>query len=167
MAENMNTYWNENGKFEVEIKQLNDLRPDWGMTDNPYINLFIIASNVYYDVYNNGGGNLRDNYPRKIEEYFVPFASELKSLRLNVKMDTIIRNLKKKEKLERFLDEVILYVQDKDLNYDKHTIYFDNDKEEVSKTKVEGFSVITFGNQKDCTDWVNHRMNAWNFKMVG
>jgi DNA-dependent RNA polymerase auxiliary subunit epsilon len=167
MAETMNTYWNENGKHQKELNRLNGLLPNWGMTDNPYMNLFIIASNIYYDVYNNSGCNLKDNYLKKIEEYITPLAHELKSLRFDVKIETLVRNLKNKEKLEKFLDEVVTHVQDKDLSYDKHTLFFDNEKEELSKTEVEGFSVITFGNEKDYSDWMNFRMKQWNYKLIG
>ena len=167
MTETTSTYWDGNGKQQEELKYLENQTPSWGMTDNKFMNLFIVASNVYYDVYNNGGGNLKESFPKRIETYLLPFASELKSLRLNVKMETLVRNFKNKEKLERFLDEIILYLQDKDLSYDKQTIFFDNEKEEVSRKEVEGFSVITFGNRQDCEDWVNHRVNNWKFKMVG
>jgi len=166
MAENLNNYWNRDGKYQEEADRLNALMPSWGMTDNQYMNLFILASKVYYDVYNNGGCNLKDNYPQKIEDYLLPFASELKSFRLDTKMDTLIRNFKNKKKLEAFLDEVFMYLQDKDLNYEKHIVFFDNESEELSKEEKEGFSKIVFGNEADCISWTNHRVNSWNFKWV-
>lgn len=167
MAENVNSYWNGNGKHEEEVSLLNGLMPNWGMTDNKYMNLFILSSKIYYDVYNNGGGNLRDNYPVKIEKYIVPFADDLKSLRLNVTMKTLLTNFKKKEKLEAFLDEVIMYLQDKDLSYNKHIVYYHYDNKELSKEEVEGFSQITFGNEQDYLDWTNHRVGTWSYKWVG
>ena len=166
MAETMNNYWNSEGKHQEEVNRLNGLMPNWGMTANPYMNLFIIASKIYYDVYNNRGGNLKDNYPKKIEEYLLPFANDLTSLRLDVKMETLIRNFKNKKKLEAFLDEVILYVMGKDLSYEKHSVFFDNDREELSKEKKEGFSEITFGDVKEYESWILYRINNWNFKWV-
>lgn len=166
MTESMNSYWFDNGKHQDTADQLYRLKPDWGMTENKYMNLFLCASNVYYDVYNNGGCNLNDNYPKKIEEYLFPFAEELKSLRFDVKMDTLIRNFKNKKKLEAFLDEIFMYLQDKDLSYEKHIVFFDNVREELSKEEKEGFSQIVFGNEADCISWINYRINSWNFKWV-
>lgn len=167
MTETTNTYWEGNGTQQEGLTRLESHTPCWGMTDNQYMNLFITASNVYYDVYNNGGCNLKECFPERIETYLLPFANELKSLRLNVKIETLVRNFKNKDKLERFMDEIVLYLQDKDLTYDKQTIYFDNNKKEVSRTEIEGFNVITFGIRQECEDWVNHRMDNWKFKMVG
>lgn len=167
MADMTNTYWNNEGKHQEAVERLNEQAPSWGMTDNKFMNLFIVASTVYYDVYNNGGCNLKDSFSERVETYLLPFEGELKSLRLNVKMETLFRNFKNSDKLERFLDEVVLYLQDKDLSYDKHSIYFDNVKEELSRTEIEGYMVITFGNKEDCENWVNHRLNNWKYKMVG
>ena len=158
-------YWNGEGKYEKELKVLDDLIPRWGMTDNKYMNLFIVASAVYSDIYNNGGGNLKDSYTNKIEKYLIPFAGEVKTIRLNSKIETIIKNLKNEEKLERFMDEIILYLQDKDLTYDKQTIFFNNETEELSEQEVKGFNIITFGNRLDCEKWVNNRKNN-GFKMI-
>lgn len=163
----MNSYWNGNGKYQEEQEKLDSLKPSMGMTENKYVNLFLTISNIYYDVYNNGGGNLKDSYPERIEKYIVPFADELKSLRLNVKLDTLIRNFKKEDKLEAFLDEVIMYLQNKDLNYKKYSVFFNNDTEELSKVEKEGFYEITFGLEDEYNEWVNFRMKSWNFKFVG
>lgn len=161
-----NTYWNENGKHQKEVEKLNKLLPSNGMTKNMYMNLFITVSNVYYDVYNNDGCNLADCYEDVIREYIMPFADDIKSLRLNVQMKTLIRNFKNETKLERFMDEVVLYLQDKDLNFEMLQVFFSNEKEELSKNMKEGFSDVTFGLQEDYDDWVNHRVDNWKFTWV-
>lgn len=162
----MNNYWNKQGKYQEELNKFNVLTPDWGYTDNKYMDLFLAISKIYYDVYNNGGGNIKDTYTEDIEKYIVPFAKDIKSLRLNVTMNTLIKNFKKLEKLEAFTDEVLLYLSGKDLSYDKHTVYFHYEREELSKDDKDGFSKITFGNYKDYADWVNHRINNWKYKFV-
>jgi len=166
MVQNLNTYWNENGKHQEENNRLSDLMPNWGWTDNRYVNLFIFASRVYYDVNNNGGGNLKGSLLKKMDKYLLPFAEDIKTFRLNVKEETLLKNLKNTNKLERFLDEIIVYLQDKDLSFEMHTLYFDNEKELLSESEIEGFNVITFGNEKDCMDWAEYRINNWDFKYV-
>lgn len=161
-----NTYWNSNGNHQEELNRINGLKPSWGMTTNKYINLFITASNVYYDVYNNGGCNLADCYEGKIREFIMPFVDDIKSLRLNVQMKTLIRNFKNEKKLEAFMDEVVLYLQDKDLSFEMFQVFFSNKKEELSKNMKEGFLNVTFGLQEEYNDWVNHRVDNWKFTWV-
>lgn len=161
-----NTYWNGKGNHQKELDRIDGLKPSWGMTTNKYMNLFITASNVYYDVYNNSGCNLADCYDAKIEEYIMPFADDIKSLRLNVQLKTLIKNFKNEKKLEAFMDEVILYLQDKDLNFEVFRVFFSNEKEELSKNMKEGLSEVTFGLQENYDDWVNHRVDNWKFTWV-
>lgn len=163
---NKNTYWNDNGKYQEERSELNKLIPDYGYTSNAYLNLYLITLNVYYDVYNNGGCNLEDTYAESIEKYMLPFASDLKALRLNVKMKTLIKNFMNEEKLESFMDEVILFVSTKDLNFTMYTLYFNDKKEELSKTYKDGYSTITFGNLEDFDHGARSRALYWNYTLV-
>lgn len=52
------TYWNSLGKYQDEVDRINKLVPSRGRTDNRYMNLFLVASNLYYDMYNNDGCNI-------------------------------------------------------------------------------------------------------------
>ena len=57
-----NTYWNNNGKFQVEADIVTKLIPGFGEVPdgkgkNKCLERLRRASNAYYDVYNNGGGN--------------------------------------------------------------------------------------------------------------
>ena len=52
----METYWNNNGKYQEWVDKTNAIMPDMYDTDNYYMNVFIAFSNIYYDIYNNGGG---------------------------------------------------------------------------------------------------------------
>lgn len=59
-ANEMNTYWNRTGKYQKLVEQLNELIPDWGEikgSKNYQLERFRKASNAYYDIFNNGGGN--------------------------------------------------------------------------------------------------------------
>ena len=53
-----NSYWNNNGRFQMYIEELDALIPDAGEVNEPRKNKalekFRVASNCYYDLYNNG-----------------------------------------------------------------------------------------------------------------
>jgi len=52
-----NTYWNHNGKQQALADRLEERVPTAGEACEK-VELFRLIANVYYDVYNNGGGNL-------------------------------------------------------------------------------------------------------------
>jgi hypothetical protein len=60
-ADYSNTYWSHKGRHEALITELNKLVPSSGgvenTDDNPALEKFRVASNCYYDLYNNGLGN--------------------------------------------------------------------------------------------------------------
>lgn len=165
-----NTYWNECGKYEEENAQIEKLVPRMGKTGNKYLDLYITASKLYYDSYNNGSCNF-DNNLDNIDEYIRPFAKEINSrgaINFDVKDSTLRSYLNNESKLEKFMDNVITFVKDKDLSYDKYTVYYkdnNNFSGVLSKTEKEGFIPVTFGNKELYNNWINHRMNEWNYIM--
>lgn len=60
----MKNYWNNNGTYQHMINFLDDRVPAEGRVQNPKKNpaleRFRCASNAYYDLFNNGGGNRPD-----------------------------------------------------------------------------------------------------------
>ena len=63
-------YWNNTGRYQGLVKQLETLIPASGSVANPRKNRalekFRVASNCYYDLFNNGGCNRRST----IVKYF-------------------------------------------------------------------------------------------------
>lgn len=60
-----NTYWNNKGALQKECDELTSLVPVEGSIEatgpfNRMLEAFRIVSNIYYDYYNNGAGNLID-----------------------------------------------------------------------------------------------------------
>lgn len=51
------TYCSNNGKYQEQAKELEKLIPISGRCAESYLELFRIAGNAYYDIYNNGGCN--------------------------------------------------------------------------------------------------------------
>ncbi|MED2095902.1 hypothetical protein P4V90_18855, partial [Bacillus thuringiensis] len=85
---------------------------------------------------------------------------------LNVQMDLLIKNFKNKKKLEAFMDEVILYLQDKDLTYKKYSVFSNYQNKELCKEAKEGFQEISFGNENNYNNWVNHRVTNMQYIFV-
>lgn len=52
-----NTYWNSKGNYQIESEVLQDLVPAKGEAEGD-TEIFRCITNIYYDIYNNGGGNL-------------------------------------------------------------------------------------------------------------
>lgn len=53
-----NTYWNDKGKYQKEMVELRDkLFPALGENETYHGEVLRCISNIYHDVYNNGGGN--------------------------------------------------------------------------------------------------------------
>ena len=55
---NRNTYWRKSGTHQKIHNRLEALIPSEGRADFTHIELLRCASNIYYDFYNNGAGNL-------------------------------------------------------------------------------------------------------------
>ena len=52
------SYWNKNGKYQKQADILDRLIPDEGLAQDTRGELFRRASNLYYELYNNGGSNM-------------------------------------------------------------------------------------------------------------
>lgn len=50
-------FWNSDHPLAAEAKKLSQKVPMSGESDEPVIEVFRLAQNLYYDLYNNGGGN--------------------------------------------------------------------------------------------------------------
>jgi len=53
-----NSYWNENGLYQAQSDQISKDVPASGHAQNVAVELYRCAQNVYYEIYNNGGGNM-------------------------------------------------------------------------------------------------------------
>ena len=162
-----NTYWNNRGKHQDLLEKLEDVKPSCGYTDNPYLNLFIEASFVYYDVYNNGGCNLNEeDYYNSMKKYIYPFNDKFEGIDFDRKYNTIYRNMKNTEKLERFMDSVITLVSEQDLSYNQSRVFYNNESRELSRQPKLGFTYITFGNKETETEWLDTRLKNLNYKLI-
>lgn len=54
------SYWSDSGKHQNLYNELEELIPESGKSGDPIIELLRCGSNIYYDCYNNGGGNIKE-----------------------------------------------------------------------------------------------------------
>jgi len=65
-----NSYWSENGFYQAQSDQISKDVPASGHAQNVAVELYRCAQNVYYEIYNNGGGNMGcDAYQGNDGEY--------------------------------------------------------------------------------------------------
>lgn len=60
------TYWNNKGNFQKLAVELDKLIPSVGGCSDPYLEMFRIVRNVYYDIYNNGCCNAHRFVPLEL-----------------------------------------------------------------------------------------------------
>jgi hypothetical protein len=99
-----NSYWSGKGKHQQELEKLYKLMPDYGYTDNDYMNLFIAISKVYYRHYNDGDSIF--DFKDIIEDYILPFGNEIRFDKYKDYDGSDLENL---------VDRVIEFIKDKDL----------------------------------------------------
>lgn len=83
------TYWDNNGKYNDLVKEIDKKVPDEGASNDNVVEIFRLLQNAYYDLYNNGGGN----------EHKWNFVEPIKNLLNNVSYD----------KKEKFLGKVVKF----------------------------------------------------------
>lgn len=122
------SYWNGCGRFQYQANQLQKLIPHSGSVRNPEhtkLEKFRVASNCYYDLYNNGLGNRSKEFAKtfkiklsRFRKYRFEFEPELFQL-LELKMDVIVfeaaleQNVSVKEGLEHFFSKKQIFWQTK------------------------------------------------------
>lgn len=135
----MGIYWNNNGKYQEWVDKINDTMPDMYDTDNKYMNVFIVISKIYYDIYNNGGGNIEDGcYDDKLRtiENFVGLGN------FSWYQGTI-----NKEYLEEKTNEIFEKLMEQDLSFENHGFWNEwrNRKVSMSEQIGEDWIYITCG----------------------
>lgn len=147
----MNTYWEGHGKYEEQVKALNEAMPSIGYTDNVNMNLFIAMSHLYYDAYNNGGGNIEDCYTKDFHLYVEPVTpfvdlEDFAECRFS--------------KMEKQMDRVLAYLKGKNISYTVYTVWDNYDEKKVSRTKQTGpgWAPITFGSEEERDAWFSDRV---------
>ncbi len=156
-----NTYWSGNGKYQAFVEHLEDKLPSWGYTSNVYMNLFITMSHLYYDAYNNGGGNIPDCYMGDFHRNVKPYLPDINPHKF-IDFDADI--LEDAQAVELAMDQALEFLKDKDLSFHEYKVWSSNKEEcisriepsEARKAKGDWFEV-TFGSPETMEDWCMRR----------
>lgn len=134
-----NTYWNHNGKYQAQVDEIEKLVPSFGYTYNPKMNLFLLISHLYYDAYNNGGGNIADCYTTDYEKY-IP-----EDLRQIIKLEHFADV--RRDKIENAMDIVLEHLHGADLHYPVFSLWRNNKAKQYCFTEQTGehWFPVTFG----------------------
>lgn len=155
------TYWE--GKQTEATRILDEATVSYGLTENASVNAHIIANRIYYDVYNNGGGNLFDSWGREtptITDYIdiireADIGMKFGKINLNLTLGTIKKWMLKENdegdygELEVFMDEIFEALSKEDLTFTVYKLWHLHDKnlmtinEETANT--DEWSLMTFG----------------------
>lgn len=138
----MKTYWNHEGKYQEWVNKIEETTPSMYDTDNKYMNIFLAFSNIYYDIYNNGGGNIEDCYMDKVSiiEDFLG--------RGNFDCDRAIFD---KEYLEEKANEIFGKLMEQDLSFENHGFWNEWRNRKISMTEQVGedWIYITCGTEEN------------------
>jgi hypothetical protein len=131
------TYWNRQGKYQEWVDEISATMPDMYYTDNKYMNVFIAMSNIYYDIYNNGGCNIQDGCYKDALKYIHGFIGKFNSR-------TAIKDY---DYLEDKANEVFEKLMEKDLSFENHGFWNNGRDSKVSMNEQSGecWTYITCG----------------------
>lgn len=149
----MGTYWNDNGKYQEWVDKTSKTIPDMYFTDNEYMNTFIEMSNLYYDIYNNGGCNFK--------------ADKVKRIKSIVNGFKISKARTDHEYLEDVANNIFEFLMDKDLSFENHGFWNEWNKRLVSLSEKTGedWIYITCGTQENMEKEFDNRQK-YGFKVV-
>lgn len=144
-----NTYWNEQGKHQSFLSQAEDRYPSFGYTSNVYMNMLICMSHLYYDAYNNGGGNIKDCYQSDFYCHVAPYISDI-----NIHDFIHCREVQ----MEQAMDKVLEHVQDKSLDFTEYKVWWSYKDQRLSHVEPlvsdgREWSTVTFGQQVALDAW--------------
>ena len=154
------TYWNHQGKHQQFLDQLESRTPHFGYTSNVYVNLLLTMSHLYYDAYNNGGGNIYDGvYTRQFRSFVEPHLNK------QVDLDTFSSCLY--DKMETMMDLALEYISDKDLSFPVYTVWLDTAGNTMSRadpsesdTNSSKWTPVTFGSPEELEKWFSLRKSS-------
>lgn len=153
----MKTYWESNGKYQEWVDEINETMPDMYYTDNKYMNVFIAMSNIYYEIYNNGGGNIVDGCYTDALKLIHGFIGKFNSR-------TAMNDL---QYLEEKTNEVFENLMGKDLSFINHGFWNEWKENKISMNEQVGdnWIYITCGTEDNVKKEFENRKN-YGFKVV-
>lgn len=130
MFDSKNTYWAGKGKYRDFIENLAEKMPGHGYTSNVYVNIYLVMAHLYYDVYNNGGGNIEDCFAKDFQNRVKPYLDNEVSLQPFINEDFA--------KMEEMVNVAFEFIIDKDLDFPIYRKWCNHDERVISDVKPVG-----------------------------
>ena len=115
-------YWNHKGRFQEEYQEIQTLVPAEGDAPTTIGQMLRYASKLYYDIYNNGGGNIEDSYQENKRflllhaESFRETAREIGVKDFATKLELFCTNNASDKENDEVIDVIISYVHQRYTN---------------------------------------------------
>lgn len=159
-----NSYWNGTGRHQKVADKLGALTPDLGYTSSRWLNAFICLSKLYYDYYNNGGGNIEDCYMDEVSTYIMPL---FPAFQVSAFVDG---DEKKMEQQMDIVLNILGRVSDADLQPKLCFVWF-NDTNNLMTIQpfdgienTPGWTRVSFGTEQSRQDWCRIHL-SWGYWM--
>ena len=130
MFDMTNTYWNSNGKYQKFVDGLSDRTPGHGYTSNVYANIYLVMAHLYYDAYNNGGGNIEDCYAKDFHNRVEQYLGDKIKLKAFLDVDSA--------KMEDMVNIAFEFIKDKNLDFPIYGFWCNHEAQMISEHKPEG-----------------------------
>lgn len=130
MSELTNSYWGENGKYQDLADKLGERAPGYGYTSNVYVNMYLVMAHLYYDAYNNGGGNIDDSYVKDFHFRVEPYLGD------KVKIEPFLNE--DFATMESMVNTVFEFIMDKNLDFPIYSFWCNHDIQAISDYEPEG-----------------------------
>lgn len=150
-----NSYWTGKGEHQDFVNALDEKAPCQGYTSNVFMNCYLAMSHLYYDAYNNGGGNIEDCYLKDFNTYIRPLLPNF---------DVFAFISCDERAMERMLNEGLEFLMDKPMDFPVYTVWLNSDGKKFSQieptadlTDKEKWGPVTFGMEEDKEEWCRMR----------
>lgn len=130
MFDMKNTYWNRAGEHQGFVDVLERRTPGHGYTSNVYANIYLVMAHLYYDAYNNGGGNIQDSYAKDFHSRVEPYLGDKVDINAFLNEDF--------SRMEDMMNAVIDFIKDKNLEFPLYSFWCNHDARMVSGYKPVG-----------------------------
>lgn len=152
------SYLNDQGKHQNLFNRLEAANPMIGYTDNPNMNAFKAAYELYVEAALNGGRGIDGPMERAFNEHVAPVVP-------GVSLDALCSD--KPDERAHAMDQVLAGLEGKPMEYSERPLWVNTSRKEHSfaepageRTDDRGWSRISFGNEGDRQAWVSDR--SWS-----
>lgn len=162
-----NWYIASSGKNQKMYDFLSERIPTIGYTDNKDVNMFVAARRIYLDAHTNFGQRLDKELRGDFEQYISPI---MPAFALGSPDDYRYgRREKALHLLEREMDRVIEYLEDKFLGFGSYELWFNEKtgsfytslKHCESAPGADGWHREIFGSEEGMRAWLQGREDIW------